>query len=187
MPKNPIAKAILARRDNKNFLDKPIDKQIIEQLLYSATWAPNHYLTQPWSFCVIMPNQRGLFLEKWEFALRETALPEKIALWKEKKLKMAQVPIYIAIACKKNADPIKQEEDLLAVGCACQNLLLTAQSLGISAHWSSSTITRTKLMHNFLGFEQNSSVIGIFWLGYSVTNKKQSQRTPIKDKTIWKE
>ena len=44
----------------RNFIDKPIDKDIIVELLESANWAPTHKQTEPWRFRVF----RGKGLEK---------------------------------------------------------------------------------------------------------------------------
>src|SRR5580700_5843939 len=59
MDSNPVIEAIKARRNVRRFRgDQPISREVVSQVLDSAIWAPNHYLTEPWKFVIIAGDER---------------------------------------------------------------------------------------------------------------------------------
>ena len=48
-----LPELIRTRRSISTFLDKPIPNGLIEGLLETAVWAPNHHLTEPWRFILL--------------------------------------------------------------------------------------------------------------------------------------
>ena len=60
---SPVMKAILNRRDARDFIDKQIPAAAIKKLLYAAIWAPNHKLTEPWKFTVITSGKVAEFID----------------------------------------------------------------------------------------------------------------------------
>ncbi len=51
-----VLEAIKKRKSIRAFLDKPIEKEIIGQILDYAVWAPSWGNTQPWEFAVVNGN-----------------------------------------------------------------------------------------------------------------------------------
>ncbi|MBQ11482.1 MAG: hypothetical protein CMJ45_08030 [Planctomyces sp.] len=48
------------------FQDNPVVKEVVERLLSTAVWAPNHRLTEPWRFFVVKnPAPSGARLATW--------------------------------------------------------------------------------------------------------------------------
>src|SRR5205823_12626056 len=62
--------AIRTRRAVKEYLDKPIPKDWIEEILDAAHWAPNHKLTHPWRFHVFSGPGRERLVPAREQAVR---------------------------------------------------------------------------------------------------------------------
>ena len=48
-----VDEAIRQRHSTRAYLDKPVDRQVIEQILATARWAPSGVNTQPWQVCVV--------------------------------------------------------------------------------------------------------------------------------------
>lgn len=99
-----VFEAIKSRRSISNFKDEIPPKEYIEKLLEAATWAPNHYKTEPWKFFVISGEARkrfGAFLK--EVASKE---PERFNLEKIEKGPM-RAPVIIAVA----VEPPKKEKE----------------------------------------------------------------------------
>src|SRR5437763_14630333 len=65
--------AIRTRRAVKQYLDKPIPKEWIEELLDAAHWAPNHHLTHPWRFHVFTGEGRERLVGARQAAVRAAA------------------------------------------------------------------------------------------------------------------
>src|SRR5690349_405655 len=48
-----VEQAITDRRTHKAFAPDPLPRELIDELLELARWAPNHHLTNPWRFRVL--------------------------------------------------------------------------------------------------------------------------------------
>ncbi len=48
-----VVEAIKSRKSIRAFLDKPVERKIIEEILNCAVWAPSWGNTQPWEFLVV--------------------------------------------------------------------------------------------------------------------------------------
>lgn len=53
-----VLEAIRGRRSVRSFLDRPVDKGILEQLVEAAIWAPSAGNAQTWRFVVITEPER---------------------------------------------------------------------------------------------------------------------------------
>ncbi|MGA2925277.1 MAG: nitroreductase family protein, partial [Solirubrobacteraceae bacterium] len=51
-----VEDAIRSRRTHKAFAADPPARELLDQLLDLARWAPNHHLTNPWRFRVLGPR-----------------------------------------------------------------------------------------------------------------------------------
>jgi len=185
----PVLRSILSRRDCRQWLPQEVNPEDIRQILYAATWAPNHKMTEPWKFNVILPAARSKFLSILAQGLIQTAANDN---QKEDLIKKAtqlttefsQVPAFIAIACIRDSDPVIERENLLTVGCACQNFLLAAEELGLSAHWGSGLASKTPALLEWLGWDNQCIPVGLFQVGYAST-KPQTRRSPLEDFVRW--
>src|SRR3954451_11788897 len=65
--------AIRKRRAIKQYLDTPIPREWIEELLDAAHWAPNHKLTHPWRFHVFSGEGRERLVGARQAAVRWAA------------------------------------------------------------------------------------------------------------------
>ena len=52
------------RRSVREFSDKPVPKEVIDNILRSASTAPSGAHKQPWTFCVVSNPKSNLRLEK---------------------------------------------------------------------------------------------------------------------------
>jgi nitroreductase len=94
-----VEEAIRTRRTHKAYAPAPVGRQVLEELLDLARWAPNHNLTNPWRFRVVGPGA----LER----LKEAAGPEAAA-------KLDRAPTLVVCSCALSGDPLQDEEDLHA-------------------------------------------------------------------------
>ena len=63
-----VEDAIRSRRTHKAFAPEPVPRELLDELLELARWAPNHHLTNPWRFRVLGPTALA--------ALKQAAGPE---------------------------------------------------------------------------------------------------------------
>ncbi|RYG70910.1 nitroreductase, partial [bacterium] len=121
----------------------PVDHALIEQMLDAANWAPSHGDTEPWRFSVFAGEGRAKLAELFEAAQAEDAVKNPDARPREGAQKRAfAAPVWISIGMVpgRKADGsllMSIDEELIAIGCAVQNLHLMASALGLAGMWHS--------------------------------------------------
>lgn len=172
----------------KSYIEKPIPKAIIEQILENANWAPTHKLTEPWRFKVFRgeaKNQLGVLLAD---LYKNNTPAEKFKEMKFNKTskKAKQSDTIIAICMQRDPkESLPEWEEVAAVGCAVQNMYLTCSAYDIGAYWSSpGTI---KYLNKPLGLNEGERCLGLFYMGYHQMPKIEGMRRPIGEKVVWME
>ncbi len=167
---------------------KAIPDEIIGQILENANRAPTHKLTQPWRFTVF--SGKGLSL----FSKMQTEIYTRYAgdNFKEKKLKnLAEYPLMsshvIAIGMKRSTMvSIPETEEIIAVGCAIENIYLSLTAYGLGGYLSTGGITYLEESKAYFGLEAEDKLIGFFFIGYPQDlSNPLTQRTPIDEKVKW--
>jgi nitroreductase len=123
-----VEDAIRSRRTHKAFAPEPVRRELLDELLELARWAPNHHLTNPWRFRVLGPAS----LE----ALKQAAGPEAAS-------KLDRAPTLVAATQVRSEDPVQDEEDLCATACATYAVLLAAEARGLAGYWRTPGVLRT--------------------------------------------
>jgi len=168
----------------KNYIDKPIHKEIILELLKCAVQAPTHKLTQPWKFTVFTGEGLIKLADELKKQYKKSVSKDDYSKKKAESIqqKVLQSGAVIAI-CLHESGKIPKWEELAAVASAVQNLTLAASAQDIGSYWSSS-----KLIHeldSFLNLSKNESCIGLFYMGYHKEKPSLGKRSPIKEKITW--
>ena len=181
---------IQSRRSTKprRFNGSLIDDDIVWQILENAAWAPNHDLTQPWYFQVYTGaglNRLAEFQAQWyqETTPASKFHPDKFERMRSNILKSSHV---IVLCMKRHkTEAIPEVEEIEAIACAVQNMMLTATAHGICSFWGSGGPTYTDAMKEFLGLEARDRCLGYLYLGYSDRPSTRSVRAPINTKVEW--
>jgi iodotyrosine deiodinase len=147
------------RRTVRDFSDKPIPQEVINDILLAASTAPSGAHKQPWTFCVVsnpdIKKQIRIEAEREEYESYHGRMSEE---WKEdiKKLQtdwnkpFLETAPYLIIVFKKafdlNDDGSKRTNYYVAesVGLACGFLLAAVHNAGLVA------LTHTPSPMNFL-------------------------------------
>lgn len=164
---------------------KAIPDDIVWQILENANWAPTHKLTEPWRFTIF--SGEGLKT----LATRQAAIYKEFAGAKFKQPKyeqMLNMPLLashvIAIGMKRHQD-IPEMEEIAAVGCAVQNMYLTAQAYGVGGYWSTGGITFIEEAKQLFNLGPDDKLMGFFYLGYIKVPSTDGKRGSIRDKVTW--
>ena len=104
----------------------------LAQLFDAAAAAPDHGLLRPWRFVIVPREKRALLSEAFALALVDRdpdAAPAQIEQAREK---ARRAPLLLlAVAQLGPAEPdIPALERMLSLGCALQNMLLSAHAMG---------------------------------------------------------
>ena len=172
----------------KTYNDKPISKEIIDEVLENANWAPTHKFTEPWRFRVIMGKGLERLANYLSTFYRNNTPEESFSERKYTKLKTKpmQATCIIAICMKRDEEErIPEWEEIAATAMAVQNMWLCCTELGIGSYWSSPGLI--KYMGEFFDFNEGEKCLGIFYLGNYDMELPEVTRQPIADKVVWYE
>lgn len=174
----------------EQYTDRKVLKEVVEDVLRSATWAPTHGKTEPWRFTVYMEEQSreemGTFLSN---LYKEKFTGDKFNQMKFNKLKNRPTKSSVVIAINMTLDPkgrIPEIEEVQAVACAVQNMYLTCTAYGIGGFWATPKLLNTPEAAEFLGLGENDKNLGLFYMGYPEIEWPKGHRKPIEYVTNWK-
>lgn len=165
---------------------KEIPREIIEDLLENANWAPTHRMTEPWRFKVMTGGSLAKLSEYLGHYYEKNTPKEKYSAMKHKKTmkKPLQSSHVIAICMQRDSkESVPVEEEIAAVAMAVQNIWLSVAIHGIGMYWSSpKSMTHAS---EFLGLQEGERCLGILYMGYHEGEKPMGKRSPISEKVVW--
>ncbi len=206
-----IGQVIRQRRTVKVLADEPLaedlDRQIVEDLIATAGWAPFHFPAAP-------AHRQGNAmnaLEPWRFYILDTAACRNLRQILVDKGDATKVPKMLAAASAliqvtwlpnpSNASETKlfeptlgNMENIAAAAAAIQNLLLLATARGIKTYWSSGGALRRAAGMKTLGIPDGEILLGSVFLWAdniatipTATGKMRRKRGPISGWSNWVE
>ncbi len=167
-----------------SFIDKPLDRSVVAELLEYANMAPTHKRTQPWRFTVFIGNGLVRLADEMARLYEQNTNPEQ---YLEKKKEVTRDKILRSgaiIACNVHYSGLLPEwEETAALACAIQNLWLAANAKGIGGYWSSPGDIRS--LNEFLKLDDNEACLGLFYMG----NHNEADRLPNREPVViaWEE
>jgi len=167
-----VAEAIRNRRSNLNVdLERPVPREVIEDLIELAVTAPNHYRTNPWRFVVLSGKARERLghLVAGEVGKQPDV---KDSFVERNRVQFLRAPSVIAIASAGDPDPIKDFENKHAVAAGLQNILIGATAAGLASAWKSGAAmvdpSVSAAAKDELGLDPADEIVGFVYLGYPV-------------------
>ena len=158
--------AIRGRRTHKSFEPEPVPRELLDELLELARWAPNHHLTQPWRFRVLGPHS----LER----LKEAAGPAEAP-------KLDRAPTLVVASVVLTGAQTEDEEDLCATAAAIYAVLLGAHARGLASYWRTPAVLRVPAGREAVGIPDGERVLGLIHLGRPRTAPAPGERRPVQD------
>jgi nitroreductase len=148
----------------KDFLPGDLNEGLIDEILYSAEFAPNHKKTKPWRFQVFEALDKDV-LGKEMAEIYKKLSPEETFL--EKKYldihdKVRNSAAIISISVNFSGF-LPEWEEIAATAMAVQNMYLTCTALNIGCYWSTPAVKDD--LREFLKLEENQKCIGLFYIG----------------------
>ncbi|MGE8526423.1 nitroreductase family protein [Chryseobacterium rhizosphaerae] len=167
MNKAEIVKQIIEQRRSifpKDYADAAISQEVIDEILSSATFAPNHKRTKPWRFKVFKGEEKANLALEMQ-AIYKATQPEQLFLEKKFndigfKINKADVVVSIVV---NFSGMVPEWEEIAATSMAVQNMYLTCTAHNIGCYWSSPSIV--DLLKESLTIEENQKCLGLFYMG----------------------
>ena len=169
-----------------------VDPQIVRQALEAANWAPSNGDTEPWRFTVFTGEGRKelgeVFAEAYRLDAGEGYKEESFQAMRQRG---TDAPLWISIGMTPSfrADgsrAMSDDEEIMAVACAVQNLHLLVTAYGMVGMWHSKGPSVHPHVAAYLGLEAPSRLLGFFWCGYPKVEWPEGERGAWEDKVVWK-
>jgi len=159
-----VETAIRTRRTHKVYGPDPVDRATLEALFELARWAPNHHVTNPWRFRVVGPRALARM---------------KAAVGPGGAKKLDRAPTLVAVSSVRTPDdPVADEEDLLATGCAAYIVLLAAHARGLAAYWRTPAFLRGRAGSEAAGIPESERFVALLHLGTARQQRRVPERAP---------
>jgi len=172
----------------EQYTDRAVQRDMMEVILNNALWAPTHGKTQPWRFKVYMGEGRKHLSEKMLELYKRLTPSDKFSEAKYKRIgeRISKTSVMVLLAMERTpGTKIPEIEEVEAVSCAAQNILLSATAYGLGAFWSSPGFLYDKASSEAFGFKPEDKLLGLIYFGYPAVDWPKSHRKPLEFVTDW--
>lgn len=193
--------AIYDRRSIRKFLDKPVSKEDITEIIQSGMKAPSSKNRQPWKYVVIQGDAKEEMLKVFRHGIdREengsALLPQSkqhIAAAKYTADIMAEAPVIIFVVnplgkgILEEATPeehIYEICNIQSIGASIENMLLAATEKGIGSLWICDIYFAHQELCEWLG--SDGQLVAAVALGYQNEFPKERPRKKMEDIVEWR-
>lgn len=190
-----LAGLVQGRRSVRMFEERPVPRELIEQAIAAAGWAPSPHGRQPWRFAVVTSAERKMELaaamaSTWRSQLEldgQGAEIVQIRLDKSRQ-RLHNAPVLI-VPCLYLADldvypdPERQAAEttmaIQSLGAAIQNLLLTTYAAGLDAGWMCAPLFCPEIVRDTLRLDRALIPHAILTVGYAAKDPVRRGRLPL--------
>lgn len=166
---------------------------ILREALEAANWAPSNGDTEPWRFIVFTGEGRRKLSEAFSTAYRLEAEAEgsfKKETFDAQYERGTSSPVWIAIGMVPGLLPDgtmkeSEQEEMMAVACAVQNMHLVLAQHGLIGMWHSKGTSVHPYVAKILGWEPPARLLGFFFCGWPNVDWPDGERGHWEDKVRW--
>lgn len=178
--KNEVEKAIIERRSIKAFKEDSVDIDEIIELLNVAKWAPNHKLTQPWSFKLYAGKGKDHFVQAYVDSQPKVdgEISQKVA---NKAEYFRKIPLHLVVVMPEDPRQRRWDEDYGSVSTFIQNFQLAAWERGIGMIWRSNDWVYDPIFREGIGVKPGEKVVATLMIGYPKHVPSPQNRTDIRE------
>lgn len=186
-----VLAALRRRRSISRVKPDPLPRELVEQVIEAAVFAPNHHKTVPWRFVVLTGEAREQLGSVMASSLR-ARLPEAESehaqtLLEKERNKPLRAPVLIAVAVVPSEGPkVIEIEEIEAGAAGVENMLLAAEALGLGAMWRTGEAAYEPQVKRFLGFPDNAHLISFVYLGYPDLPELPERNPDASELTTWR-
>jgi len=190
-----LTSLLQGRRSVRKFQPRPVPRELIEQVLEAARWAPSPHGRQPWRFAVLTRLESKVHLadhmgETWQQQLQMDGQDAEIVAIRmaKSRQRILNAPTII-IAClyledlDRYSDQNRQaDETTMAVqslGAAIQNMLLMAFDLGLDTGWMCAPLFCPEIVCEALKLDTRLIPHALITLGYAAADPQRRERLPL--------
>lgn len=143
---------------------RPVDPALVQRVIESAVWAPNHKRTWPWRFTVVTGEARARMGDDFaEVGARLAMDPVKVA---KQRTKYLRSPVVVLVWVTGDRSEVRRREDRDATAAAVQNLLLAATANGLASYWATISDDFHPAARTLAGVDDGHDFVALIYLGH---------------------
>ncbi|MDX8045121.1 nitroreductase [Gracilibacillus sp. S3-1-1] len=181
-----IQQLITERRSISVYRDKEVPASLIEELLETAVWVPNHKMTEPWRFVFVQGEAKEKLAEinrKVAISKANTEVEEELQVISDNAYnKIMSVPFIFFVINTLHPQEKLREEDYASSSCLVQNFSLLGWEKGLSVFWKTGKLAFCEETAALIGLQENERVVGQIQVGYPAKNQTPIPRTAAKNR-----
>jgi len=190
-----LATLLQNRRSVRKYQARAVSRELIEQVLEAARWAPSPHGRQPWRFVVLTRQEVKMQLadqmgDTWRQNLQmdgDDAEIVNIRLEKSRQ-RILSAPVII-VPClyledlDRYPDERRQEDETImaiqSIGAAIQNMLLMAYDLGLDTGWMCAPLFCPEVVCEALDLDTQLIPQALITVGYAAADPQRRERLPL--------
>lgn len=185
-----LFQTIKRRRSIGKMTSEVPNREQIERMLEAATHAPNHHRVQPWRFFVLAGHAReelgAVMADALAARMEETTGDKAQALINKERGKLLRSPIIIIVAAERpNLPNVLAIENIEATAAAVENMLLTAEEMGLACMWRTGDAAYDPRVKAWLGLSAEDHIVAFVYVGYPAIPHLERKPVPFEEKTTW--
>jgi nitroreductase len=164
-----LLEGIYSRRSLRKYTDRPVDRDLLLEIIRAGTWAPSGLNNQPWRFVIVTDGDlRGKMAALTKYSRIINEAPACIAVFVDREVMYHEV------------------KDHQAMGACLQNMLLAAHALGLGAVWLGEILKNGPAVRELLDLAENLDLMAVVAIGHPADKGKISRRRAV-DEVLLKE
>lgn len=190
-----LMELLRGRRSVRQYQPMPVARELVEQVLEAARWAPSPHGRQPWRFVVLTRQESKERLanfmgETWQKNLEMDGQDERIVALRldKSRQRILHAPVLI-LPClyledlDRYPDEQRQNDEttmaIQSLGAAVQNMLLMAYELGLDGGWMCAPLFCPEVVCQALELDSRLIPHALITLGYAAADPKRRERLPL--------
>lgn len=194
-----VIEAIYKRRSIRHFLQKPIPKEDMDQILEAGMWAPSEKNAQPWKFIVVRGSERKAMVKRLKEGIMKNRKGEEGAIFGKKYEKfipsaiytarvLEQAPVIVFVLNTKGLDLHKdypkdlylmELADVQSISAAIQNMCLEAADRHIGSLWTCNVFFAYDELKEWL--HEEGEMVAAIAFGYTDKEVRPMPRKPLEE------
>lgn len=195
-----MIEAMEQRRSIRAYEDRPVSRELLEEILRAGTLAPSSKNRQPWRFVVVTGQAKAEMLAVMKAGLeREKTAPllpdsrQHLAGAERTREIMEQAPAVIFVLNPLGLDlyaPLTPEErifelcNIQSAGAALENMTLAAAELGLGSLWICDVFFAYQELTEWLNAK--GGLLAALAVGYAAENPPPRPRKSVETVTEWR-
>lgn len=162
MDSKQIMELIRNRRSVRKYSERPVEDDLVDQILEAGRWAPSGRNNQPWRFVVV----------------REPGLKSRIAGFTKYAAIIEAAPVVIPVFIHKPS-MYNDVKDHQSMGACLENMLLMAHGLDLGAVWLGEILKNADGVREALGLSDEFELMAVVAVGWPASGKEKGSRSPM--------